>query len=154
MTAYADSSVIVAFYLQEPHSRRAREALAAEVCVPMTPLLELEVRTVFRRMVGCRQLSPRESTAVLSHLENDIDAGRLALVPFDLYAMFSTAEKLSARHAQRLLSRTLDTLHVAAALDLGCERFITLDPRQGRLAAACGLEVADLTKRRRGARRR
>ena len=148
MTTYVDSSVIVAFYLQEPHSRKARRALAAEVSAPLTPLLDLEVRTVFRRMVGSKRMTPRESAAVLSHFDDDIAAGRLAHVPCDLYAMFSTAETLSARHAQRLLSRSLDTLHVAAALDLGCTRFITLDSRQGRLAAACGLEVVDLTKPR------
>jgi predicted nucleic acid-binding protein len=43
---------------------------------------------------------------------------------------------------------------VAAALELGCSRFVTFDTRQGRLAAACGLEVVDLSRTKSLGRRR
>ena len=36
---------------------------------------------------------------------------------------------------------TLDTLHVASALQLGAERFFTFDERQANLARAVGLKV-------------
>jgi len=37
---------------------------------------------------------------------------------------------------------TLDTLHVASALELGAERFWTFDERQAKLARAVGLKVS------------
>ncbi len=38
-------------------------------------------------------------------------------------------------------SRVIDTLHVAAALLLECELFLTSDQRQAQLAKAAGLQV-------------
>jgi predicted nucleic acid-binding protein len=144
---YVDSSVLVASYANEPQSSMARRALMAIPQVPYTPLHHLEVRNALRVLVGRRRLTLEESSGMLSHLEDDVSSERLLQAPIDLYAMFSMAESLSARHASRILSRSLDTLHVAAALELGCSRFVTFDTRQGRLAAACGLKVLDLTRR-------
>jgi predicted nucleic acid-binding protein len=49
---------------------------------------------------------------------------------------------LGRRHSSRLGQRTLDTLHVAIALELNAERFWTFDERQAKLARAVGLKVA------------
>ena len=154
VTTYFDSSVVVAALVQEPYSRKARKAISAVASAPFTPLLDLEVRTVFRRMAGTDRMTAAEAVAVLSHVDDDLAAGRLWKAPLDLYAMFARAEALSARHAQRLLSRSLDLLHVASALELGCKRFVTLDTRQARLAAASGLKTVDLTLQKPASRRR
>ena len=153
VTTYADSSVLVAFYLNEPHSPVARLALSSIRQVPYTPLHHLEVPNALRVWVGRGRLTVAESSKLLSHLEGDVSAGRLLQVPIDLYAVFSAAEALSARHASRLLSRSLDTLHVAAALELGCKRFVTFDARQTRLAEAAGLKADDLARRKATSRR-
>lgn len=145
VTTYIDSSVLVASYVSESRSTVARQAMAAVPQLPYTPLHHLEVRNAFRLLVGRKRLTTAESAAVLLHLEDDVAAGRLMQAPLDLYATFSRAEALSARHANRSLSRSLDILHVAAALELSCSRFISLDARQVRLAAACGLRAIDLT---------
>jgi len=153
VTTYFDSSVIVASYVQEPRSRKARKALSAVVSAPFTPLLDLEVRTALRRMAGSGRLTSSESASVLSQVDDDVAAGRLWRVPLDLYATVTRAESLSTRYAQRLLSRSLDLLHVAAALELGCASFVTLDTRQARLAVASGLKTLDLTLRKPPSRR-
>ncbi len=49
--------------------------------------------------------------------------------------------QLARRYAARLGLRTLDTLHVAAALELKAQRFWTFDDRQRKLASAVGLNV-------------
>lgn len=48
--------------------------------------------------------------------------------------------ELALRHAARLGVRTLDTLHVASALELKAEFFWTFDTRQEKLALAAGLK--------------
>ena len=55
----------------------------------------------------------------------------------------ATAEQLelSAGHSATLGCRTLDIIHIAAALVLGAKEFVTSDTRQGALAKQAGLTV-------------
>ena len=147
VTTFFDSSVLAAIYLAEPHSAAARKAVSRVPVVPYTALHHLEVRNAFRLLVGWKRMTATQSVAVLSRLEEDIAAGRLARTHVDLDALFSRAEELSKRHSGRLLTRSLDVLHVAAALELSCPRFVTLDTRQSRLAAASGLKVVNLRRK-------
>jgi len=57
-------------------------------------------------------------------------------------AVFELVVDLARRHVARLGCRTLDTLHVACALELGAQQFLTFDQRQEKLAKAVGLSVA------------
>jgi len=154
VAVYFDSSVLVASYLNEERSAAARRAVVAAPQIPYTLFHQLEVRTAFRLQVGRRHLTESEAAAVLSQLEDDVAAGRLLQVPLDLYAMYARGELLSARYASRYLARSLDILQVAAALELGCTRFVTLDTRQARLADSCGLKTVDLTLQKPASRRR
>ena len=61
---------------------------------------------------------------------------RLAEHAFDLCA------DLARRYGAKLGMRTLDSLHVACALELNAERFWTFDERQAKLARAEGLKTA------------
>lgn len=54
---------------------------------------------------------------------------------------FEVCAELGRQKASRLWMRTLDTLHVACALELKAERFWTFDERQAKLAKAMGLKV-------------
>jgi predicted nucleic acid-binding protein len=56
-------------------------------------------------------------------------------------AAYETAMELARKHGPHLLMRTLDTLHVACALELGAHEFWTFDQRQSKLAKAAGLTV-------------
>lgn len=49
--------------------------------------------------------------------------------------------ELARRHVARLGVRTLDSLHVASALELKADRLWTFDARQAKLAEAAGLKV-------------
>jgi len=49
---------------------------------------------------------------------------------------------MARRHGARLGMRTLDSLHVAAALELGAKSFWTFDERQAKLAAATALQTS------------
>jgi predicted nucleic acid-binding protein len=53
---------------------------------------------------------------------------------------FEVCADLARRYGPRLGVRTLDTLHVACALQLKAERFWTFDERQAKLAKAVGLK--------------
>lgn len=48
---------------------------------------------------------------------------------------------LSQKYSTQLASRSLDVLHVAAALSLGARRFYTFDRTQSKLARLVGLRA-------------
>jgi predicted nucleic acid-binding protein len=55
---------------------------------------------------------------------------------------FELCADLARRYGPKLGTRTLDTLHVACALELKAERFWTFDERQAKLAKVTGLKTS------------
>jgi predicted nucleic acid-binding protein len=55
---------------------------------------------------------------------------------------WETAVSLARQYGSKFGVRTLDSLHVACALELKAERFWTFDERQARLAESVGLNSA------------
>ena len=54
---------------------------------------------------------------------------------------FELCADLARRYGPKFGMRTLDTLHVACALELKAERFWTFDERQAKLAKAQGMKI-------------
>jgi len=59
-------------------------------------------------------------------------------------AGLESAANLSTVHTERLGARAIDLLHVAGALTLDSELFLTTDGRQAQLAKAEGLKVVSV----------
>ena len=55
---------------------------------------------------------------------------------------FELCAELARRHGPKIGFRTLDSLHIACALELKAERFWTFDERQAKLARAEGLRTS------------
>jgi predicted nucleic acid-binding protein len=66
-------------------------------------------------------------------------AGRWISLPMPENA-FELCADLARRYGPKLGTRTLDSLHVATALELKAEQFWTFDERQAKLAKAAGLK--------------
>ena len=81
-----------------------------------------------------------EANKVHLDMEHDRAAGLWTETGMPELAWESCAD-LARRHCARLGVRTLDTLHVASALQLKAERFWTFDDRQSKLANAVGLKI-------------
>lgn len=76
--------------------------------------------------------------------EDDLESHRLFAVSVDLDRVFADAMQLSREHTARLLTRSPNVLHVAAARVVGCSTFVFADDRQLALAEASGLTVVDI----------
>jgi len=148
VTAYPDTSFLYGFYLKQSTSPAAA-AHAATMKEPLhlTELLRYEFRQSLRFQVWRRALNPREGVAradadaALSQLEADLQNGVAALAPCDLQGVLAHADDLSQRFTIKEGFRSFDVLHVATALQLAAEEFLTFDEKQRRLAAAAGLTV-------------
>ena len=87
------------------------------------------------------EITEAEEGEAIRAFRADIEAGRLARPGYDLAEVFNRAERLSAEHSRTIGSRSLDILHVAAALECRCAGLASFDERQRRIASLAGLDV-------------
>jgi uncharacterized protein len=113
----------------------------------LTHLHRVELTTAWHLKVFRRELRLDTVVQALADLEHDVEAGVWEPPAYDLGDVHARAERLARRHAAALGTRSLDILHVAAALSLGTSDFVTGDRRQASLAKAAGLEAILVAQR-------
>jgi len=131
MIAYPDTSFLCSVYREQIHSPRA-DAYRAAMNEPLhfTNLLEFEFVQAIRLQVWLhaadrkKGYSEREADQMIADWERDVAKGLNLLVPCDMDAVLR-----------------LDVLHVATAVHLGADEFLTFDARQRELAEHAGLHV-------------
>ena len=142
MVAFADTGFIASLYLEEATSKAADAALGTKrVPLPLTPLAALELRNAFNRAVQRQRITAAQRDALWQDVEADIASGFLVLTPVAADELHHKARRLSDRYTPRLGTRSLDLLHVAAALVLQAKVFFSFDDRQRKAAASEGLKV-------------
>lgn len=141
-TSYPDPSALVKLYLHEAQSR-AMATWRAKSRGPVTisAFGLLEVTNALALAAHRHFISPEAHRAAVQALDDDLLAGRTALVDLPWRATLERARDLSRQHTPALGTRTLDLLHVASACELGAKTFLTYDLRQQRLAEVAGLRV-------------
>jgi hypothetical protein len=107
-------------------------------------LHDIEFRNALRLRVFRREIAPAQRDASLNAMLADLAAGVLVHAAPPVPEIAKEAERLSTLHSETLGTRTLDILHVAAALVLGRSVFLTFDRRQQALATAAGLQLPEL----------
>jgi predicted nucleic acid-binding protein len=151
--AYADSSLILRLVTGESGAEQA----AAEYrrlgrpFLFYLPLHALEVENGIRQRAfherrvlpsGQRARIAQERDATLGRLVAWVTRGALQELVMDMDLAMDRARELSATHSEKTGARAIDLLHVACALLLESEVFLTSDQRQAALAKAEGLQVA------------
>jgi hypothetical protein len=143
--AYADSSFILRLVTGEAGSPQviAEYRRLDSPKLFYLPLHALEVRNAIlqrafhqRCSVSSRERRwvARQRDAALSRLERLEARGALLGVTVDMDAAIAQAGQLSRQHTERLGARAIDLLHLASALILESELFLTADHRQAQLA--------------------
>ena len=142
MVAFADTGFIASLYLEESTSKAADAALGTKrIPLPLTPLAALELRNAFNRAVQRQRITAAQRDALWQDVEADIASGFLVLTPVPADELHHKARQLSDRYTPTLGTRSLDLLHVAAALVLQAKVFFSFDDRQRKAAASEGLKV-------------
>jgi predicted nucleic acid-binding protein len=141
LTIYADSSVFVSLYINDQHSPQARKWFTSRPSVWFTPLHRAEWMHAVEQHVFRGYMTAGEARKVYLHFELDSGKG-LWLDTLLPESAFRVAVDLARKHVAHIGTRTLDSLHVASALELKAERFWTFDERQKKLAKAAGLKTS------------
>jgi predicted nucleic acid-binding protein len=107
----------------------------------LTPFHRVECAHAISQQVFQRRISAAEADRAYDNFDSDRRTG-LWLEVIVPETAFDRAVELARRHVAKLGCRTLDTLHVACALELGAEKFWTFDERQEKLAKAVGIPTS------------
>jgi len=142
VSAYLDTGVIAKLYVLESDSAEAARLVSAyRPPLVFTHLQALEIRNALRLKVFRGEITRAQLRLTMSRLEIDIRAGRWESPRYALSDVYEKAEDLSRRFAPTTGCRSLDILHVAAAVVLKVRDFVTFDVRQGRLARKARLRL-------------
>jgi predicted nucleic acid-binding protein len=150
---YADSSFVVSFIVQDAMTEMVRSTYRRlgrprlifgpfhqmEVANAMRLLCFQESRQLPVKQRAQAELRFRRSEARLLALQQN---HTLSVTGADWSAVMMRFSLLSEVHTIALGVRSLDILHVAFALELRCDHFVTCDQRQYALAKAAGLKAA------------
>lgn len=140
MIVYADTSFQIAAYIVDSHSSLAVSRLATKPRICLTPFSRSEVANAIYRQAFSGRLTLAETLKAWQFFESDCAAGVWETTAFPNRA-WETCADLARRYSPTLGARTLDSLHVACALELKAQKFWTFDERQARLAQEVGLDT-------------
>ena len=143
MSAYFDTSYLVALYVPNDHTTAALRHRSRYTGGPIhfTPLHRLELRTVVRQCARARFITETEARRILRSIEEDLEDGTLVHQPLDWTESLRHAETIASRRAFKMPCRSLDLWHVAAAVELSVKDFVTFDQDQLALAKAEGIHA-------------
>src|SRR6185436_5274676 len=135
MDVYFDSAIIVKLYVQEATSPEAIQLVGGYLApYALTHWQSLEVKNAIRLKAFRREITLQEMNQSIVAFEQDIATGRWQRPAYTAATVEQKADELSASHSGTLGCRTLDIIHVAAALMIEAKDFVTFDGRQGSLA--------------------
>ena len=142
MKPYADTGLLISLLLPEVTSAAAMAAVASlSSPLPLLPLGRLELRNALNFAIHRGRITAIERDLLAKRLEGQIRSGFFNVVDLPDAALHEKARELSDCYTPTLATRSLDLLHVAGAILLGADTFLSFDARQCRAALAEGLTV-------------
>lgn len=115
--------------------------MASKPRIWFSPLHRAEWMHAISQHVFRKEISGLEARRAQAELERDLRTGVWQKVDLP-EPVWATCAELARRRGPHLGMRTLDSLHVAVALELAAKAFWTFDERQAKLATAEGLRTS------------
>ena len=148
MSAYPDASFLCSLYRLQRKSYEAvvyHKSMSTRLCVSSLLLLEFRQSIRFQMRLFAldrsKGFAKTEGMAMLRALQSDLSQGVFEMTAPDWADVHRIADMLSEKHTEENGHRMTDILHVATAIHLGSEVFLTFDANQKRLAEASGMRV-------------
>ncbi len=140
MSIYADTSFFVSLYVPDRHTPEVEKRFALKPTLWITPLHVAEWAHAIELHVFRGSASRSEADRAHRLFDQHCKQGwwRMADLPEGAWEL---CVKLAEKHTAQVGARTLDTLHVACALELKADHFWTFDQRQTNLQSAVGLKI-------------
>jgi len=150
MNYYADTSWWLGYKCRRDTHHEAALTLFErdpDAEVLWTPWQRVEVFNSFLQAERDGLVSEGESSQLIRTLEQEIRLGYWPHVEFDWTETVRTAFRLANEHSLKMLVRSMDLFHVAIAIELNADAFLSFDRDQIELAEAAGLKVVRLASK-------
>ena len=146
MSVYYDSGVLVKLHVREERSDDLARFVAdrAEAII-VNGLHEWEAGNALRLKRFREEIGDEQLSASMAMVTGDLASGRLIRSGVDWQSVYAEAERLSVATTTEVGVRTIDLVHVAAALVRGASGLVSLDRRQRAAADLAGLSVVEIT---------
>ena len=142
MKAYADTGFVVSLYKAETTSPAAAAMMARlQAPVWISQLGELELHNAFQLSVFRGEIDAAAALRKKQLFAEDLAKGIFTILPVPAATLYQKAIELAERHSATHGTRSLDLMHVAAALILKADLFLSIDERQRRTAELEGLKI-------------
>jgi len=142
---YVDTSVLVKLYIREELSREASNWIKKNnEAIPLTRFHELEFTNAIQLKQFRSEVPEAESLVITTRFKEPESKGIFYRPQMDWSEIFNYAVDLSEKHTALIGARSLDILHIASALSIKAEKFLTVDGRQTEVARLAGLKILDI----------
>ena len=142
MDACCDTSFLYALYGDDAHTTAAREQLAhLHRPLSLSPFNEFELTNAILHASWRRLITSETAEERLAAFRQDRESGLFIVEALDPTNVLQRALAIARERTRTEGHRSFDILHVAAALELGADVFLTFDVRQCELATAEGLRT-------------
>ena len=152
MKLYADTSWWLAYKgrLDVHHAAAVTLfELEPEAQVVWTPWQRVEVLNSLRQIEHAGLIARGESQQIIRLIEQEVRVGYWPHMEFDWTEAVRTACELGAEHSLKMKVRSMDLFHVAVAIEVAADAFLSFDGEQCELADAAGLRLLKLAARKR-----
>ena len=139
---YLDTSAFLKLYIREGGSEQVHSIVVAQrEPLPVSDFLHVEFLNALRLKVFWGELDSATVEHLIALFDDRVYRGQYVHVPADRVRLLKDFRSLSV-HTQSIGCRSLDILHVASAMQLDVQTFVTFDERQRELAFRAGLAVS------------
>ena len=135
MRVAIDTSALIKRYIAMQGGEELAALLADATSLHIAPHCRVEMHSAFNRLRFTKRMSAAACRAALAEFEQD-------LADFQVTPWSAGLENAAIEMLPHSNLRAMDALHVAAALAVGAEQFITSDDRQARAAIRTGIATA------------
>ena len=138
---YLDTSAFLKLYILEAGSEVVQAYVTSQDDpLPVWDLLQAELINALRLKTFSGDIGDEQANRLIQLYDDRLQRGQYFVPEIDRDGLMKSFRALG-RETPRTGCRTMDILHVACALQLATERFISFDERQRTLAAGAGLDV-------------
>ncbi len=143
---YLDTSAIVKLYVKEVLSREISNWIKKNnEAIPLTGVHDLEFNNALRLKQFRGEIIEEEFRRVISKFNSHQRLGVFYRPQLNWKEILKFAVQLSNNHTADIGSRSLDILHVASALAINSEKFLTFHESQSNLASLAKIELIDIS---------
>jgi predicted nucleic acid-binding protein len=141
---YLDTSAFLKLYIREADSFRVQQWVSSQNDpLPVTDLLEMEFTNALWLNVHWKNLSHEEVKSLLDHFRERKRRNLYFQPEISRSDLLNEFRRL-APYSARIGCRTMDVVHVANAMVLKVDQFVSFDTRQRALAEMTGLRLSEL----------